>query len=81
MSSETVLTEDDEGKRVINSLGDTVGRVIEVEHGTAHIDPDPGLTEKLKSKLGWGDEEDTETYRLDQDSIEAVTSDEIRLRH
>jgi hypothetical protein len=81
MSSKTVLTEDDEGKRVIDSFGDEVGRVIEVEHGTAHVDPDPGLTEKLKSKLGWGDEEDTETYRLDEDSIEAVTSDEIRLRH
>jgi hypothetical protein len=81
MSSKTVLTEDDEGKRVIDSFGDEVGRVIEVEHGTAHVDPDPGLTEKLKSKLGWGDEEDTETYRLAEDSIEAVTSDEIRLRH
>ena len=81
MSSKTVLTEDDEGKRVINSRGDEIGRVIEVEHGTAHVDPDPGMTEKLKSKLGWGDEDDTETYRLDEDSIEAVTSDEIRLRH
>jgi sporulation protein YlmC with PRC-barrel domain len=81
MSSKTVLTEDDEGKRVINSRGDEIGRVIEVEHGTAHVDPDPGMTEKLKSKLGWGDEDDTETYRLDEDSIDAVTSDEIRLRH
>lgn len=81
MSSKTVLTEDDEGKRVINSHGDEIGRVIEVEHGAAHVDPDPGITEKLKSKLGWGDEDDTETYRLGRDSIEAVTSDEIRLRH
>jgi sporulation protein YlmC with PRC-barrel domain len=81
MSSKAVLTENDEGKRVINSRGDEVGRVIEVKQGIAHIDPDPGITEKLKSKLGWGDEDDTETYRLDEDSIEAVTSNEIRLRH
>lgn len=81
MSSKTVLTEDDEGKRVINSRGEEVGRVIEVVNGTAHVDPDPGMTEKLMSKLGWGDEDDTETYRLDENSIEAVTSNEIRLHH
>lgn len=81
MSSKTVLTEDDEGKRVVDSHGDEIGRIIEVEHGTAHVDPDPGITETLKSKLGWGDEDDTETYRVDRDSIESVTGDQVRLRH
>jgi hypothetical protein len=32
------------------------------------------------SKLGWSDEEDTESYRLDGEHIEAVTSDALRLR-
>jgi hypothetical protein len=81
MSSQTTLTDDDEGKRVVNARGDEIGHVIEVKHGVAHVDPDPGLTEKLMSKLGWADEDDTESYRLDGDVIESVTSDEIRLRH
>jgi sporulation protein YlmC with PRC-barrel domain len=79
MSNETVLTEDDEGKRVVNSHGDDVGRVVEVRQGTAHVDPDPGITDTLMSKLGWGDGQDEDTYRLDSSSIETVTDDEIRL--
>jgi sporulation protein YlmC with PRC-barrel domain len=80
MSSKTTLTDGDEGKRVVNARGDEVGRVIEVKRGVAHVDPDPGLTEKVMSKLGWSDEEDTESYRLDGEYIEAVTSDALRLR-
>lgn len=81
MSSKTKLTEHDEGKRVADFRGDEVGRVIEVEHGDAYVDPDPGLTETFMSKLGWGDGQDEDTYRLDRNDIEAVTDDEVRLSH
>ena len=74
----TNVTEDDEGKEVVH--GDqTVGRIVDVEHGTAHVDPDPGITDTIKSKLGWGDR-DEDTYPLQEDSIEEITDDEIRLR-
>ncbi|MFC7203193.1 hypothetical protein ACFQJC_06680 [Haloferax namakaokahaiae] len=36
-SSETVFTGDDEGKRVLDTNGDTIGRVIDVRHGFAFV--------------------------------------------
>lgn len=72
------LTEKDEGKSVVSG-GEKVGMVKEVRHGTAYVDPDPGITDQIKSKLGWGDT-DEDTYPLQEDSIDTVTDDEIRLR-
>lgn len=74
----TEITEHDEGKKVVAD-GEQVGMVSRVEHGTAYVDPDPGITDKVKSKLGWGDR-DEDTYPLQEESIEAVTDDEIRLK-
>lgn len=71
-------TESDEGKKVVR--GDkTVGRVVDVKHGTPYVDPDPGITDTLKSKLGWADA-DEDTYPLQDETIEEVTDDEIRIR-
>ncbi|WP_226007696.1 PRC-barrel domain-containing protein [Natrinema salinisoli] len=73
------FTDDDEGKRVVNANGEEIGMVKNVSGGTAHIDPDPGMTDTVKSKLGWGDH-DEETYPLDDDNVESITDDEIRLQ-
>jgi len=54
-------------------------RVIEVENGTARVDPDPGITDTISSKLGWGSAKQDETYGLEPDHVETVTDDEIRL--
>lgn len=75
----TQITDDDEGKRVVDESGDQVGIVSDVQHGTAHIDPDPGITDKVKSKLGWGDR-DEDTYPLQDEMVSSVTDDEIRLQ-
>ena len=72
------LTEEDVGKTVVNRAGDEIGRVSSVEGGSAFVDPDPGLTDTIKAKLGW-DEPDKEDYRLDESQIHTVTDDEIRL--
>lgn len=73
------FTDDDEGKKVVHG-SETVGRVVDVEHGTAYIDPDPGLTDKIEAKLGWGDQaSDEDTYPLQEQSVEAITEDEIQL--
>ncbi|TYL39197.1 hypothetical protein CV102_07885 [Natronococcus pandeyae] len=72
------FTEDDAGKRVVNAEGDEIGILEEVERGTAYVNPDPGLTDTIKSKLGWGDT-DEETYRLDADRVDSITDDEVRL--
>ena len=74
----TEISDHDEGKKVVVD-GEQVGMVSRVEHGTAYVDPDPGITDKVKSKLGWGDRDD-DTYPLQEESVEAVTDDEIRLK-
>ncbi|GAA0673490.1 PRC-barrel domain containing protein [Natronoarchaeum mannanilyticum] len=75
----TEITDDDQGKKVVNDRGDEIGMVKDVRAGTAHVDPDPGMTDQLKSKLGWGDTDD-DTYPLQEEMIEDVTDDEIRVR-
>jgi len=78
MATDTNITDDDEGKKVIGADGEEVGRVVEVSHGTAHVDPDPGVSDTIMSKLGGGDSGD-EAYPLQEERIESVTDDEIRL--
>ena len=78
MSNRATLSDSDEGKKVVNASGESIGRVVEVRGDTAHIDPDPGMTDTIKSKLGWG-ESDEETYRLQASRIDTVTDDEVRL--
>lgn len=75
----TTITDDEEGKPVVNADGDTVGRVVEVDHGAAYVEPDPGLTDTVLSKLGWADA-DEDSYPLQKASVERVTDDEIRLK-
>jgi hypothetical protein len=75
----TNITESDEGKTVVDETGEDVGIVTEVQHDTAYVEPDPGLTDELKAKLGWGDVGE-ETFPLQETRIESVTEDEIRLR-
>ena len=74
------LTDEDEGKAVVNSAGDKIGMVQEVRGGNAHVNPDPGITDKISSKLGWGDADTTETYELQSTRVETITDDEIRLK-
>lgn len=74
------ITDDDVGKTVVDGDGDEVGIVSAVKHGTAYVDPDPGITTKLKTKLSWDDHDEDEDYPLQEAAIETITDDEIRLR-
>jgi len=76
----TTVTDDAVGKDVIDADDEQIGVVTAVEYGTAHVDPDPGLSEKLKTKLGWEDREAAE-YPIQEDAIGSVTDDEIRLQY
>ena len=75
----TDISSDDEGKRVRSADGDDIGMVSEVRGDTAYVDPDPGVTDTIRSKLGWGDS-DQEDYMLPADQISTITDDEIRLK-
>lgn len=70
--------DDDVGKAVVNASGEEVGMVTAVEHGTARVKPDPGVTDSIKAALGWEGTSD-ETYPLQEESVNRVTGDEIRL--
>ncbi|MFP9192019.1 PRC-barrel domain containing protein [Natronosalvus vescus] len=69
---------DDQGKTVVNANGDRIGIVEDVRDGTAYVNPDPGMADTIKSKLGWGDVSG-ENYELDDTNVERITDDEIRL--
>ena len=74
------LEEGDEGKRVRNTDGTEVGRIVEVtDEGRGYVEPDPTLTETIKAKLGWG-EVTADAHPLDEGSIEKITDDEVHLR-
>jgi hypothetical protein len=72
-------TDSDEGKKVVNAHGDTIGRITAVHGNTAHVDPDPGLMDEMRSKLGWGDA-DEDTYPLKNEDVTEITDDEIHVR-
>ncbi len=72
-------TDDDVGKTVVNAEGRTVGTVTAVRHGTAYVDPDPGMFDRVKAKLGWEDVDD-DTYPLQENEVSTITDDEIRLQ-
>jgi hypothetical protein len=72
-------SDEDEGKKVINAHGDEIGRITEVRGHTAHVDPDPGLMDTMRSKLGWGDA-DSDTYTLEDEDVTEITDDEVHIR-
>lgn len=73
------VTDEDQGKRVVDSGGRKIGMVTDVKSGTAYVNADPGLTDTIRSKLGWGDA-DKDDYALEKNRIDTVTDDEIRLK-
>lgn len=74
------LTDADEGKPVVHGE-QTIGRVAAVRHGTAYVDPDPAIADRIKTRLGWGaGAEDVGAYPLEPHMIAHVHEDRIRLR-
>jgi hypothetical protein len=73
------VTDEDEGKAVVDAHGKKIGMVTEVRSGTAYVNADPGLADTIRSKLGWGDA-DQDDYELEENRIHTVTDDEIRLK-
>lgn len=73
------FTKKDKGKRVVNADGDRIGIVSGVRSGTAYVDPDPGIGDRILSKLGW-DDIDEDDYPLENSRIATITNDEIRLK-
>lgn len=77
--AQKTITDEDEGKRVVNADGDTIGIVSAIRNGTAYVDSDPGITDKIMARLGW-DGIDEDHYPLERSQIDTITDDEIRLK-
>lgn len=73
------FTEDDEGKIVVDTDGETLGIVTKIQRETAYVEPDPDATETLKSELGMGDA-DPDEYEVHQDAVETSTDEKLHLR-
>lgn len=73
------FTTDDEGKPIVTANGDQIGTVRDVDVRTAIVEPGPDLSDSIKSRLGWRATE-TETYRLNEEYVDEITDDEIRIQ-
>lgn len=74
------FTEDDVGKSVVTSSGSRVGLVSAYRHGTAYVDPDPGIKRKVTAALGWESIDDEDGYPLQEAAVATISDDEVRLR-
>jgi hypothetical protein len=74
------FNDDDVGKTVVNGNGSEIGIISAVEHGTAYVDPDPGITTKITAALGWDNIDDEDGYPLQEQAVQTVTDDQVRLR-
>lgn len=75
----TSVTDDDKGKRVVNSQGDEVGVVSGVDGEDVHVTPDAELPDATRSKLGWSETDQSEQV-LPGEQIEVVTDEEVRMK-
>lgn len=70
----------EEGMDVVTSTGETVGVVSQAGGARIYVEPDPGLTDKIKIKLDWGDAtENEDVYPVPETRIERVEGDEVRI--
>jgi len=53
--------------------------VAEVEGQTAYVDPEPGLTDRLKAHMDWGGHGDDD-YPVESSQILEITDDEVVIR-
>jgi hypothetical protein len=71
------ITEKDQGKQVVGPDGESIGSIMKVDQGVAHVNIDSDLPEAIKQRFDWGDQDD---YTLQETEIEAVTDDEVVLQ-
>jgi len=73
------LTDDEEGKTVVDASGEPLGLITTVEDETAFVEPNPDLAEPIAARLGWGST-DEDDYTVHADAVGGVSDDQVRLR-
>lgn len=74
----TTITDEEEGKDVVDGVGEKIGIVSGVREGTPYVDPDPAFTDRIKTLVGMEDVDESD-YPLDTSMIAEITDDEVRL--
>lgn len=59
--------------------GTRVGTVTATKGSMAHVEPDSGLSQSIRRRLGWSEEE-ADTYELDISAVDKIAGDEIHLK-
>lgn len=76
------FTDDDRNKDVVTPDGDRIGTVSNVREGRPYVrtndDADQGVMDKIRSMLGWEDDEDE--HELRDEHIDSVDDNSVRLR-
>jgi hypothetical protein len=72
------IGDDAVGKKVVDATDEEIGTVTAVDGETMYVDPHHGITERVMSTLGWGDEEDS--YPVRSDHVERIDDDRIVLK-
>jgi hypothetical protein len=75
------ITQEDEGKPVVDARDDKIGVVAEVEGDTAWIEFNPDTTSEIKSRLGFGDTSGENTSPIEENQIDAVGDDKVILKN
>ncbi|PSQ45807.1 hypothetical protein BRD15_10735 [Halobacteriales archaeon SW_6_65_15] len=68
------ITEADQGKQVVGQDGESIGTIMKVDQGVAHVNLDSDLPESVKQRFDWGDQDD---YTLQETDVESVTDNEV----
>lgn len=77
------FTDEDRGRPVRTDDGERIGTVSDVTDGRASVEGDEGLTDAIKSKLGWDDDDEEgndRSYDLDDAAIDRVDDDGVWIR-
>lgn len=70
----------DVGKQVVTDDGDTVGKIQRIDGNEAHVEPERGLADSIRNRLGMGDKDD-EMYVLKHDEVDSISGNKVHLNH
>lgn len=77
---DSVFAPEDVGKDVVDRDGNILGLVSSVSGGAVYVDPDPGVTNRIRATLGWGVSSESESsYPIEEAIVATVTDRRIRV--
>ncbi|WP_435127117.1 hypothetical protein [Halobaculum sp. D14] len=74
----STLTDEDTGKILVDSEGEEIGVVTDVESGAAYVEPEPSIPTAVEAAFGYS-EHDDDDLTVPGDAVDTVTDEEVRL--